>query len=417
VDPNLVERPMGRRAALSRVLAIALVTGTLTATPVLAAVTSSFDQGVLSVDGDAEGDQIVITCSAQGMVRVNRAAPDTGPAECADVTSITVRGNGGDDVLDLHAVAADAFTALTTVSIDAGEGDDAVDGSRLTDSIAGGAGFDLISANVRAHDIVDGGDGRDHLRTGVPSEVTISDSEVTSDVSVPLTSVETIVAIATSEADVVDGREFSGSLSVLGRGGDDRLLGGIGANGLLGGGGNDLLVGGPGRDEFANGQGDDVALGNAGGDAFYDGRGDDRQRGADGHDTFFGILGRGNVFAGGSGSDTFTNHTLTSMTLSDGRVSSGHEIARLRSIGHATLIIVGAVDVVRLDASRFSGDAQMTGYFGDDVLIGGSGDDVLLGLEGDDRLSGGAGRDSLFGGLGTDACDGGPGSDDVDECE
>ena len=51
------------------------------------------------------------------------------------------------------------------------------------------------------------------------------------------------------------------------------------------------------------------------------------------------------------------------------------------------------------------------GAGGDDVLSGGSGDDLLYGEAGDDVLTGGDGDDNLYGGLGLDILDGGAGND------
>jgi Ca2+-binding RTX toxin-like protein len=353
------------------------------------------------------------------MVRVNGSDPDTGSAACADITSIVVRGNGGSDTLDLRRVRPKAFPAVTSVSIDGGEGENRIYGSRLTDSIMGGVDSDSIHVDLRAPDIVDGGDATDFLLARVSSETRISDTRLTSDgVAVALTSIEWLSARATREADVIDGRRFSGTLNVSGGQGDDRVLGGTGQNNLIGRGGDDVLVGGPRHDDLATGNGDDLAIGNAGGDSFYDDPGVDVHRGQEGADLFLRLEGHDNVFVGGPGHDLFGILTSNSVTLFDRRVETANDSALLRSIELGSLL--GSEDAraaLHLDASAFSGDVEIRGGFGDDVLLGGTANDSLVGLEGDDRMFGGAGRDVLEGGEGSDTCDGGPGADDISQCE
>src|SRR4051794_31377129 len=92
---------------------------------VVPAVTVSFTAGVLTVAGDATADIAVLRCDAgPGSVKVNDADPSGGAVACTAVTAIQVAGNGGGDTIDLSAVLPADFTSLTSVSIDGGAGDD-----------------------------------------------------------------------------------------------------------------------------------------------------------------------------------------------------------------------------------------------------------------------------------------------------
>jgi hypothetical protein len=89
------------------------------APPAAAVTTSTVDQGVLTVTGDADPDAIVIGCR-DGQVTVNDRDPDSGPAACEDITSIVVTAAEGDDTVNLRRVSSDSFTALGWSRLTAG---------------------------------------------------------------------------------------------------------------------------------------------------------------------------------------------------------------------------------------------------------------------------------------------------------
>src|SRR5262249_32674281 len=110
-----------------------------------AAVTSSFNTGLLTASADAAGT-IAVTCNA-GKVAVNGAAV-TGDPNCSDVTAITLNGSNSDDVLDVSGVAADAgfsnpaLAANAAITLVGNDGADFLDGSPFRDVLEGGQGDD-----------------------------------------------------------------------------------------------------------------------------------------------------------------------------------------------------------------------------------------------------------------------------------
>lgn len=294
----------------TNVAAIAVLVGSLLVTPTRAAwaaVNSSFDAGVLTVTGDADDDVIIVECSAiGGEVEVNGAAPDTGAVACTDVTSIVVSAGGGDDDVDLLSVRDEAgeFEALTSASIDLGDGYDVLVGTHAADAIAGGPGDDRIHANLNQGDAVDGGDGTDTLVSHVKGDVTISDEALTFESGAhPYVSIEAVQLTGNQHGQTFDASAFSGSLSVMAAGGKDRLFAGYGADRLHGGQGNDVLLGGNGGDWLVGDAGDDFINAHGGDDTIYGMRGDDELLGDTGEDMLDG--GRGiDRCNGGDGADS-----------------------------------------------------------------------------------------------------------------
>ncbi|HLO77011.1 MAG TPA: calcium-binding protein [Magnetospirillum sp.] len=86
-----------------------------------------------------------------------------------------------------------------------------------------------------------------------------------------------------------------------GEAGDDRLVGGSGADQLHGGDGNDTLRGLGGSDWLDGGKGDDTLSGGSGRDVIDGGQGDDRLTGGGGRDAF--------VFERNDGTDTIRDFT------------------------------------------------------------------------------------------------------------
>lgn len=117
----------------------------------------------------------------------------------------------------------------------------------------------------------------------------------------PLATVQHIFFNGSSDRDTLDASGFSVPVTMMGRGGDDRLTGGRaddlldggqGDDKLEGGRGNDLLDGGPGRDHLDGGRGHDILLG---------GDGDDDLDGAADGDLLIGGQGKDHLQAGGDG--------------------------------------------------------------------------------------------------------------------
>jgi Ca2+-binding RTX toxin-like protein len=294
----------------------------------------------------------------------------------------------------------------------------------MPDAIEGGAGRDIfVRPEPLAGDVMDGGAGSDHAELLTSADLTVSDDEITSaSGTVAFTSFEVVFIRGSPGGEEIDARAFSGSLTVVARGGDDRVVGGPGqrhvANLLVGDAGDDVLIGGSGHDGLSGRTGDDVLIGRGGPDGLDDARGADRLSGGPGRDTFHGVQGRENVFRGGPGVDHLGN-VRGSAALTDRSFVTGKTGARLRSIESVHLLNAGSLEPVRIDATGFSGNVSVVPDpgSGDDVILGGSGDDELFGGDGDDVISGGRGSDHVDGETGTDSCDGGPGRDEVVACE
>jgi hypothetical protein len=107
-----------------------------------AVVTSSVTNGDLVVTSDA-GDAIVIT-DVGGNVKINGADPGNGPAPSSSIDTIVVTGGPDANNIDLKGVNGNGFPTLTSVSVEAGGGDDLINGTQLADLLEGGDGNDRI---------------------------------------------------------------------------------------------------------------------------------------------------------------------------------------------------------------------------------------------------------------------------------
>jgi Ca2+-binding RTX toxin-like protein len=153
-------RRTARLAGLSAVTAVALLSLPGVAS---ANVTATVAAGKLTVTSNA-GDTITIACDG-GNVKVNTLDPTPATA-CSAVTEIAVSGGPQANTITLTGVTAGLFTALTSVQVAGGGGDDTIAGSDRADTLIGSSGNDRIvgfrnAANTR--DVMLGGDGNDTL--------------------------------------------------------------------------------------------------------------------------------------------------------------------------------------------------------------------------------------------------------------
>jgi Ca2+-binding RTX toxin-like protein len=91
--------------------------------------------------GDDQRDYVSLTCGRDGTVVVNESDPDTGTADCADITAIAISGGAGNDYVTLD-VRRSEFPSVTEMSIDGGAGNDKLGGSHFSDTMTGGPGDD-----------------------------------------------------------------------------------------------------------------------------------------------------------------------------------------------------------------------------------------------------------------------------------
>ncbi len=270
----------------------------------------------------------------------------------ADLNAIVITASGiFGNTINVTGVNASDFTSLASLTVNAGAGNDTVEGSDdFGDVLNGGTGNDKICGGG-GDDKITGGGGNDTLEGDAGND--------------------TIRGQAGD--DLIDGGDNDDLLD--GGAGKDTLQGGssdAGNDKLDGGDQADLLVGGDGNDTINGGNNDDSINGQAGDDLLNGNQGNDKLLGGDGQDVMFGGNGF-DTMSGGDGDDTLHGQ--------------------------------GGND-------RIFGDAGNDSIFGDagsDVLVGGDDNDTLLGGDGNDVVSGGLGDDSVDGQGGTDVVQGGSG--------
>ena len=100
----------------------------------------------------------------------------------------------------------------------------------------------------------------------------------------PLATIQRVFFNGSGDDDTMDASGLDLPVTMMGRGGDDKLTGGRGDDyldggpgddKLEGGDGNDILLGGEGNDKLESGQGSNLLIGGRGGDQLKGGGGDD----------------------------------------------------------------------------------------------------------------------------------------------
>jgi Ca2+-binding RTX toxin-like protein len=360
---------------------------------VLFAVGATVTSGVLTVEGSELRNTITISRDgAKVAVRIDHATQ-----KFKNVTSIIVRGNGGDDRLTI----SDNLTI--GASLVGGSGNDTLTGGSGNDTMSGDAGDDVLDGRGGA-DQFTGGAGNDTadyssrtaavaLRKGSPSGE-VGEGDTIAD------EIETLVGGAGNDVIIVQTARGSSPMSYM-------------------------LVGGAGHDYFGcqeivavtvhGGDGDDfldipdaqsiVAYGDAGNDHL------DQDNG-----------GRPATLYGGEGDDLFHTRDASNAVIDGGDGWDHLDCSewdwsvtidlRLGGTPHTQIEEVTGTDGQDL---IIAGDAPLYAYGRSsegigDTLIGGSGNDTLIGGSGDDTIIGGAGRDLMYG---DEAVDEGGGYDDV----
>ncbi len=403
----------GRTGLVAGAMVAALLAVPATAS---ADVDSEFNGGVLTVNSTAN-DGIAIT-SVGGLVKVNGNDPD-GAVNSADVTSIDVSGGPGANDINLAGVNGTDFTTLTSVTVDAGDGNDTINGTQLADELEGGNGDDRIIGDnnpAGSHDesrgesgndtmvwnpgdgddINEGGDGSDTVEVngGGKEQFEVTPGRFARVQPDPTFGAPFTVDFGTSE-----------KLDLNAGAADDIVNMAGGALGLAidvdGGDGNDTIDGSDAPDLLAGGNGDDRLIGdnNAAGTR-------DVSRGDAGNDTMVWNPGDGDdVNEGGDGSDT--------VEVNGGGGGEVFEVKASAIPGRAVFDRTGPnppgpfnIDIgtaERLDLNANGGDDSLnaagiaSGLAGWTIdADGGDGNDNLAGAsQAVDLLSGGAGADTL----------------------
>jgi len=421
-----------------------------------------------------KGDHVLASSGAD--VYVTQAID---PFSIDDPATVDYSGSDEGVTLDLITAAssggyAEGDIVLGTVQIVGSAFADTIIGSETTLAVYGGAGDDYIKmVNSPAYNTpVEGGAGADTIiyagyYPGIASYETstegvsvnmrtgeMSGGDAEGDI---LVNVDHIIGSAFSDTIVFPDipSNFAGGWAE-GRGGADRLEGGIGDDRLDGGAGDDTLIGSGGDDYFLPGEGsnhvdggegedeviyndigplninlvtgtashfggtdtlvsvenisgsynDDFIVGNDtanridgnnGSDQIYGGKGDDYLS----HSGSYGTA----LIDGGAGNDTFHAHLSTDIDLMAGTATGGGASITLVSIENVAVNKSGTVrgtDGANEITSNTSDDVAFYGRDGNDLLYGGYGNDYLDGGTGDDIIYGGAGNDTLLGEAGDD---------------
>lgn len=332
---------MSRGVVRSRVVVLAVSTWAValagSADRASAAGTCSFDPvgGAVSATVASLG-----TVSVSGSeIRVDGApcvSPDGRIATTSSTSAIVLTASPGDDVVRVDLTGGTFADIAWTV--DLGEGSDtfAIRGSDGRDVLTvGGAGFSLgasggslssveafVLRGLAGSDVLSaaggtpgtgglvsgsvtivGGPGHDRMHGGLGADAFRGG---------PGGDLVTYLSHGTSITATLDGLPNDGMAgedrvrgdveNLMGGTGDDRLVGNAGANRLAGAPGSDVIEGGDGRDRIRGEQDDDRLDGGPGDDLLRGGFGQDLVEGGDGHDTLDGG-GHPDLLRGGRGDD------------------------------------------------------------------------------------------------------------------
>ena len=279
--------------------------------------------------------------------------------QASTLTVLNVFTDGGDNAIDVSALTTSEFGALTTVVIEAGDGNDTVTGSDdFAENISGQDGDDVIDGGA-GDDTIDGGNGDDSILGGAGVDSLLGDDG----------------------QDTIDGGTDGDSIDA--GNGQDSVLGGAGMDTINGGDGRDTIDGGAEADSINGSSGEDSLLGGADNDTIFGGSENDTISGGDGDD-----------FLNGQGGDDVANG------------DAGNDIA-LGGGGRDSLAGDAGDDILNGN----SGADTLNGGADTDRTLGGSGNDFLIGGEDDDTVVGNSGNDTLLGGGGADSLNGGTGND------
>ena len=280
----------------------------VTSVPASAAVSSSFSNGVLAVNGDNLNNTITISRNAAGTILVNGGAVTVvgGTPTVANTSLIKVFGLDGADTITLSQVngalpAAHLFGANGNDTLVGGAGGDQLFGQAGNDTLLGSGGFDFLFGGSE-QDTLTGGDaddqvfgqaGNDRMVWNPGDDTDLNEGGAGEDIVEVnggngaeqftttangtrvrfdrLNPAPFSIDIGTSEKLVLNANGGDDSSSATGNLAALIALtvdGGANNDTLLGSNGVDLLLGGDGTDFVDGQQGNDVAFLGAGDDTF-----------------------------------------------------------------------------------------------------------------------------------------------------
>lgn len=337
-------------------------------------VSAVFSSGLLTITGDSAANTIDITYST-----------------VSSIDYLIVRSSGA-TIFDGTPTGNNiASSAVASISLDAGDGDDSIDFSAVADShgflgldnaitIAGGAGADTVVGSEFG-DIINGGAGNDSLTGG-------SGSDLYAYVGSFLGS-DTVTEAADSDADSLYFGFFGAAVTID--------LSSTSAQNV--GGSTTITLSSSDGIENLTGSGfSDSLTGNARDNNLFGAAGNDTLAGAAGNDSY--------VFLNGSGNDTVSEPSSSDLDILDFSGASSGVTIDLSStttqtwVTGSSLTLSDGTSIEQLIGSAYAD--TLTGNTRSNIFIGGSGNDTISGADGDDSIFGDAGDDSLLGGSGND---------------
>lgn len=181
----------------------------------------------------------------------------------------------------------------------------ALSGSFARAKLSGGASDNSFTIGDFGDVTVSGGSGIDVLIVSRDSDMTLSNSSLTSPGfgTLTLSSLESAELTGGFANNILRANGFTaGAVTLVGNGGDDVLIGGSKNDVLRGGAGRDILIGGTGADSLYGDFGEDVLIGGLGADTLVGGSEDDVLIGGSQDDLLYGESGR-DILIGGLGAD------------------------------------------------------------------------------------------------------------------
>jgi Ca2+-binding RTX toxin-like protein len=418
------------RLLLGALAGTALTCGTALATGAAAeaaTITARYDNGVLTVTGNAQANRIVISRTPAGRILVNRGNVQIqgGRPTVRNTRWISVGGRAGNDVIRFN----EANGRLPQGRLSGGPGHDMLTGGSGPDRISGQGGNDTIFGMAGAdtllgragNDTLTGGDGDDRAFGQGGDDRMIWNPGDDTDRNEGAVGTDTVEVNGGDGAEVfraaangtrvrfdrADPAPFaidigtSERLLLNANGGNDRFtatgnLAALIAITANGGDGNDTLLGSNGNDTLTGDDGDDQVVGQGGDDRMIWNPGDDTDlnEGGPGTDT--------TQVNGGDGAETFAT------TANGARV-------RFDRLDPAPFAIdIGTTENLLLNANGGNDSHSGTGNLAALITLtvdGGAGNDTLLGSNGIDLLRGGDGNDFIDGQQGNDVAFLGAGND------
>lgn len=198
--------------------------------------------------------------------------------------------------------------------------------------------------------------------------------------------------IGGASANVLNGRDFVGPMTLRGGPGDDKLIGGPSSDVMFGDGGNDVLLGGGGNNVLHGGDGDDVLVGESGDDELFGGNGRDILVGGFGFDLLRGGAGEDLLMSGSAFglSDAFNDLERNNIRAAwfDTTRTYEQRVIALRDIGvgsTASRLQPGVHVFSDAQLDRLFGDGDRDWYFA--TLSGSAQLDVLTGRLPDEEVT------------------------------